>query len=72
MYRMNHKSLCCRKGGPLPGPKRGYLTLRNELSEKTLVLTKQMTVLGKGTHLENRIKESRRTALPGGWKPWVL
>ena len=43
------------------------LTLRNELSEKTHVLTKQEILLGKGTRLESsRVREPRRTALPRG------
>ena len=37
-----------QEGGPLPGPETG-LTLRNELSEETHVLTKQEILLGKGT-----------------------
>ena len=33
--------MCCRKGDPFQGPKLGScLTLRNELSEETHVLTK--------------------------------
>ena len=39
---------CCRKGGPSQGPELGScLTLGNELSEETRVLTKQETLLGK-------------------------
>ena len=42
--------LCCRKGDPFQGPKVGsYLTLRNELSELTHMLTKQGTLLGRDT-----------------------
>ena len=38
------------KGNPFQGPKLGScLTLRNELSEETHVLTKQETLLGRGT-----------------------
>ena len=37
------KSPPVAEGGPLPGPK----TLGNELSEKTRVLTKQETALGR-------------------------
>ena len=41
---------CCRKEDPFQGPKLGScLTLRNELSEETHVLTKQEILLGKGT-----------------------
>ena len=47
--RAPEQSFCCRKGDPFQGPKlSSYLTLRNELSEETRVLTKQETLLGKG------------------------
>ena len=51
---------------PFQGPKLGScLTLRNELSEETHVLTKQEILLGKGTRAESRrVREPRRTALP--------
>ena len=43
------------------------LTLGNELSEETHVLTKQETLLGKGTQVESsRVREPRRIALPHG------
>ena len=56
----------CRKGDPFQGPKLGScLTLGNELSEETHVLTKQEILLGKGTRVESsRVREPRRTALP--------
>ena len=59
---------CCRKGVPFQGPKLGScLTLGNELSEETHVLTKQEILLGKGAGVErSRIMEPRRTALPRG------
>ena len=59
---------CCRKGGPFQGLKLGScLTLGNELSEETHVLTKQEILLGKGTWVESsRVREPRRTALPRG------
>ena len=59
-------SNCCRKGDPFQGPKVvSCLTLRNELSEETHVLTKQEILLGKGTRVESsRVREPRRTALP--------
>ena len=59
---------CCRKGDPFQGPKVvSCLTLRNELSEETHVLTKQEILLGKGTGVESsRVREPRRTALPRG------
>ena len=57
-----------QEGGPFQGPKVGScLTLGNELSEKTHVLTKQEIFLGKGTLVESsRVREPRRTALPHG------
>ena len=53
-------------GGPFQGLKLGScLTLRNELSEETHVLTKQEILLGKGTRVESsRVREHRKTALP--------
>ena len=52
---------CCRKGDPFQGPKMGScLTLGNELSEETHVLTKQEILLGKGARAE-----SRREGNPG-------
>ena len=68
------KSLCCRKGDPFQGPKLGScLTLRNELSEETHVLTKREILLGKGTRVESRRgRETRRTALPRGLPSQVL
>ena len=59
---------CYWKGGPFPGPElSSCLTLRNELSEETHVLTKQKTLLGRGTRAESsRVREPRRTALPCG------
>ena len=54
--------------GTLPGSKLGScLTLRNELSEETHVLTKQDILLGKGTWVESsRVMEPKRTALSHG------
>ena len=68
------KQNCCRKGDPFQGPKLGScLTLRNELSEETHVLTKQEILLGKGTWVESsRVREPRRTALPHGLQSRVL
>ena len=65
---------CCRKGDLFQGPKLGsYLTLGNELSKETHVLTKQEILLGKGTRVESsRVREPRRTALPHGLQSWVL
>ena len=55
-----------QEGSPFQGPKLGScLTLGNELSEETHVLTKQEILLGKGTRLESsRVREPRRNALP--------
>ena len=64
----------CRKADPFQGPKLGScLTLGNELSEETHVLTKQEILLGKGTRVETSgVREPRRTALPRGLQSWVL
>ena len=65
---------CCRKGDPFQGPKLGScLTLGNELSKETHLLTKQEILLGKGTRVESsRVREPRRTALPHGSQSPVL
>ena len=68
-------SLCCRKVHLFQGPKLGScLTLGNELSEETHVLTKQEILLGKGTRVESsRVREPRRIALPrGSFMPQVI
>ena len=59
---------------PFQGPKLGScLTLGNELSEETHVLTKQEILLGQGTRVESsRVREPRRTALLCGLQSWVL
>ena len=59
---------------PFQGPKVGScLTLGNELSGETHVLTKHEILLGKGTQVESsRVREPRRTALPHVSKSWVL
>ena len=48
------------------GPRVGScLTLGNELSEETYMLTKQEILLGTGAQaISNRIRETRRTSLP--------
>ena len=58
-------AIYCRKGHPFQGPKVGScLTLRNELSKETHVLTKQEILLGRGAPVESsRVRETRRTAL---------
>ena len=64
----------CRKMDPFQGLKLGScLTLGNELSEETHMLTKQEILLGKGTHMESsRVREPRRTALLHGPQSRVL
>ena len=64
-------TICCRKADPFQGLKLGScLTLGNELSEETHVLTKQEILLGKGTRVESsRVREPRRTALRLGYYP---
>ena len=83
------EKICCRKGDPFQGLKLGFLlrkrdpfqglklgswlTLRNELSEETHLLTKQEILLGKGTRVESsRVRETRRTALSHGLQSRVL
>ena len=64
-----------QEGEPLPGSEKmgSCLTLGNELSEETRVLTKQETLLGRGAWAENRrVREPRRTALPCGSRSQVL
>ena len=62
---LSHKLVLLQEG-PFQGPKLGScLTLRNELSEETHMLTKQEILLGKDTQVESRrVKEPRRKALP--------
>ena len=62
------RSQYCRKGDPFQGPKLGScLTLGNELSKETHLLTKQEILLGKGTQVESsRGREPRGTALSHG------
>jgi len=52
---------CCRKADPFQGLKLGScLTLRNELSKETHVLTKQEILLGKGIRMESsRVRNPR-------------
>ena len=63
-----------QKWDPFQGPKLGScLTLGNESSEETHVLTKQEILLGKGTRVESsRVREPRRTALLHGSQSQVL
>ena len=61
-----------QEGGPFQGLRVGScLTLGNELSQDTHMLTKQETLLGRGTRAESsRVREPRRTALPRGSGLW--
>ena len=63
-----------QEGGPLPGPKSGLLSnTQNELSKETHVLTKQKTLLGRGSWVESsRVREARRTALSRGSQSQAL
>ena len=63
-----------QESGPLPGPETGLcLTLGNELSEETHLLTKQEILLGKGARVESsRVREPRRTDLPHDLQSRVL
>ena len=64
-------AIYCRKGHPFQGLKVGScLTLRNELSEEIHVLTKQETLLEKGTQVESSRVREPRTALPRGSQSW--
>ena len=66
---------CCRKGDPFQGPKLGscLLTLGNELSEETHVLTKQEILLGKCAQAQSmRVSEPRRTSWSHGLQSRVL
>ena len=71
---LNSIQYWCRKGDPFQGLRLGScLTLRNELSEETHVLTKQEILLEKGTPVESsRVREPRRPALPHGSQSPVL
>ena len=61
-------------GDPFQGPRTdSCLTLGNEPSEETHVLTKQEALLGRGAQVESRrVRQSRRTALACGLQAWVL
>ena len=64
----------CRKGDPFQGLKLGScLTLGNELSEETHVLTKQEILSGQSTRVESmRVREPRRIALSHDLQSQVL
>ena len=70
-------SLSCNhdvnSAGSVAGRGTSCLTLRNELSEETHVLTKQETLLGRGARAESSgVRKPRRTALPCGSQSRVL
>ena len=54
-------TICCRKSDPFQSPRVGScLTLGNELSKETHVLTKQETLLGKSAQVESsRVREQK-------------
>ena len=54
------------RAGSVAGRGTSCLTLRNELSEETHVLTKQEILLRKGTRVENSRVREPRTDLPRG------
>ena len=62
------------KRDPFQGLRVGScLTLRNEFSEETHILTQQEALLRRGAWVEsNRLREPRRTPLPHGSQSWVL
>ena len=71
---MNEAGLCrtvvLQEGGLKLG---SCITLGNELSKETHVLTKQEILLGKGTRVESSwVRKPRRTALPRGLQSQVL
>ena len=74
LIKMSNQRNCCRKEDPFQGLQLGScLTLGNELSEETHVLTQQQILLGKGARVESsRVREPRRTALPHGLQSQVL
>ena len=63
---------CCREGDTFQGLRvASCLTLGNEVSEETHVLTKQEILLGRGAQAESsRLREPRRTALPCDLQSW--
>ena len=67
-------SFCRRKWDLFQGLKGDTcLILGNELSKETRVMTKQETLLGRGTLVGNRrVREPRKTARPRGTQHWVL
>ena len=62
------------RGTPFQGPRVGScLTLGNESSEETHVLTKQKILLRRGAWAESsRVRDPRKTALPRGSQSRVL
>ena len=62
------RCLCCRKGDPFQGPRvYSCLTLRNESSEETHVLTKHAILLEKGTQAESRTVRGTQQGCSTTW-----
>ena len=72
--RLYSQARVLQEKGPLQGLRLGScLTLGNELSKETKMLTEQKIVLGRGARVENsRVRKPRRTALPHGSQSWIL
>ena len=70
----NGHEIVAGRGNPFQGPRPGScLTLENELSKVTLLLTKEETLLRRGAQVESRrVKETKRTSLPHGLQSRVL
>ena len=64
---------CCREGEPFRGLRVcSCLTLGNEMSEETHVLTKQEILLGRGVQAEGSRVREPRTTLPCDLQSWGL
>ena len=68
--KQNSSVVLLQEGGHWKG---SCLTLRNELSEETHVLTKQGILLGKGAWVESRrVRDPREQLCRTGSQSWVL
>ena len=74
LFLILQSQLVAERGIPFQGLKLGScLTLGNELSKETHMLTKQEILLAKGTQVESsRVRQPRRIALPHGSQSRVL
>ena len=65
--------LVLQKGGPLPGPTSGLLSITwKRIVQGDTHADRARDVLGKGTWAESsRVREPRRTALPCNSQSWV-